>query len=234
MKEQYFICEWCHQFFVPKYRVSKKRKGEKPRFCNTSCSAKWRMNRPGYAKSHITKKGRETLREHLLKVRERADVQEKLNQHLRSPTSNPFFWATTRRKAQEALKERNYEHLTGGNGSGLTVPQQMLQDCLGWIAEYIVPVNPWQPGLPKHYKLDIANPIDKIAIEIDGRSHRTRAVKESDKKKADYLRSQGWTVLRFQNEEILQDLNSVMQRIVEAMSSTTSKPEPETTSPTRS
>jgi very-short-patch-repair endonuclease len=56
-------------------------------------------------------------------------------------------------------------------------------------------------GYPSHYKIDIAEPKQKIAIEVDGNSHHSR--KALDTKKDAKLRSLGWIVLRFWNRDIL-------------------------------
>lgn len=233
MTERVYVCEWCHQFFTPRYRPSKKHKGEKPRFCNTSCSAKWRMSRPEFVRKLTTAKSRQASRENLKQTKARPDVQRKLADHQRSP-SNPIYWPVTMLKARKASKKRGYAHLTGGNGTGLTVPQALLQSRLGWKAEHCVGVRPRRPGLPSHYKLDLAAPELKLAIEIDGQSHRTPEARRRDEKKTAYLVSQGWRVLRFRNDEVLSDVEGVIERVKEFVASTTSKPVREITSPTHS
>lgn len=94
--------------------------------------------------------------------------------------------------------------LKGGNGSELTESQSFLLSQLGpeWVAEYPVPTEiPRGQGFPTCYKIDIANPSRKIAIEIDGRSHRLLARKKQDAKKDKLLRKLGWKVLRYSNED---------------------------------
>jgi very-short-patch-repair endonuclease len=88
------------------------------------------------------------------------------------------------------------------------------------------------PGYPSHYKLDIAHPERRIAIEVDGASHHSRKVQEKDLKKTRFLEARGWRVLRFWNLEVLEDLPTVMARIERELSSTTSRRSPATTSPT--
>ena len=233
MAENVYVCEWCHQFFTPKYRPSKKHKGEKPRFCNTSCSAKWRMSRPEFVKKLTTPKSRQASRENLKKTRARPEVQRMIDEHLHS-TSNPFFWPETRAKIHKTLTEQNYSHLRGGNGTGLTEPQALLQRRLKWPAEYAVGVKPWKPGYPRNYKVDLAEPELKLAIEIDGNSHYTKTVKEADRRKEAYLVSIGWQVLRFRNEEILANPDRTVAAVLKAARSITSRRAPATTSPTGS
>jgi superfamily I DNA/RNA helicase len=94
----------------------------------------------------------------------------------------------------------------GGNGTGLSKHERLLLNRLGegWKSNIIVPCGKGCRGLglPPHYKLDIANPTLKIAIEIDGHSHRHRA--DQDMRKTTFLESQGWRVIRLLNREVLQ------------------------------
>ena len=52
------------------------------------------------------------------------------------------------------------------------------------------------------FQVDLAHLKRKIVIEADGKEHRYR-IREKDKKRDAYLRSKGWRVFRFTNEEIL-------------------------------
>jgi hypothetical protein len=88
-----------------------------------------------------------------------------------------------------------------------------------WIAEYIVPTRSRQSGLPTHYKLDLAQPQYKIAIEIDGGSHHALAARQRDRKKQGFLVSAGWSLLRFSNEDVMTNL----KRCVRVVSSTISR-----------
>lgn len=102
----------------------------------------------------------------------------------------------------------------GGNGKPLPVPQSRLLVALGkgWVGEFVVKTGLWKMGsqgpsevrYPSHYKVDIACPEKRIAIEVDGESHRTAAVKKKDDKKANLLRSFGWQVFRFSNQEAME------------------------------
>jgi len=126
------------------------------------------------------------------------------------PTTRP----EVRRKISERLKEIGHKpKIQGGNGRGLTVPQEKLLRLLGtsWIAEYVVPIGR-KPGLPTHYKLDLADPMRKITIEVDGNSHYALVRQAQDKKKTIYLQNHGWIVLRFWNHQILSWIDSGMPR----------------------
>ena len=104
----------------------------------------------------------------------------------------------------------------GGNGRGLTVPQQRLLDALpsGWVAEHVCPTGARiKGGPPTHYKIDLAHPDKMIAVEIDGGSHLSRKRQEADRRKDRWLSSHGWSVLRFSNREVLSSISSVTERI---------------------
>lgn len=94
----------------------------------------------------------------------------------------------------------------GGNGRGPTEPQRQLSLALGpeWVLELVVPTKiPRGEGYPTHYKIDLAHPAHMIAIEVDGPSHASFAVRERDEKKDAFLQERGWSVLRVSNAEAL-------------------------------
>ena len=161
------------------------------------------------------------------KMIQRPDVQEKIRQHLHS-TSNPFRHPEAQRRGHMRLQEIGYPMLNGGNGRGPTKPQLMLAERLQWPMEWTVPTRqPKNSGYPTHYKLDIADPYLQIAIEVDGVSHQTPQIKERDDRKDAFLMGIGWTVLRFWNREILENLD----RVVSVVQSTISKQARATISP---
>jgi hypothetical protein len=117
----------------------------------------------------------------------------------------------------------------GGNGRGPSVPQAMLADALGWRMEFVVLTNePRGSGYPSHYKIDIANPFAKIAIEVDGNSHSSLARRAQDEKKDSFLVSRGWLVLRFSNREVMENLSACVRRAMsttlKSLTTTTSSP----------
>jgi hypothetical protein len=112
--------------------------------------------------------------------------------------------AATRRKVSLKLRQMNHKpSVRGGNGKGMTKPQSLLLAALssGWVPEFSLSLGKKTPGFPTCYKMDLANPAMKIAIEVDGASHRSR--KDQDQKKDAKLASLGWTVLRLWNKDIL-------------------------------
>ena len=55
----------------------------------------------------------------------------------------------------------------------------------------------------------------KLVIEIDGFTHNEPEVIENDKAKDDFVKSIGFNILRFKDEEVLRDGNIVIRRIVD-------------------
>jgi very-short-patch-repair endonuclease len=53
----------------------------------------------------------------------------------------------------------------------------------------------------------------ELIVEVDGGIHELQ--KEYDAEREEYLKSLGFRIIRFRNEEITKNLNGVLQRIVE-------------------
>jgi hypothetical protein len=144
------------------------------------------------------------------------EVQARTREYLmsdRNPFRNPLTRGLIRAKAMEASRAIGYARLDGGNGTGLTAAQAALASKIGWPTEYIVPTGERGKGIPTHYKLDLAEPAAKIAVELDGQSHRGLKVQAADRRKEAWLRERGWTVVRFANAEILADVGAVVRQL---------------------
>ena len=103
----------------------------------------------------------------------------------------------------------------GGNGK-LTTPQIILACSLGWVTEFVICTGHHSydgSGFPTNYKVDIANPVLKLAVEVDGLGHNSKKGKQLDKKKEGKLTSLGWKVLRVTNEEVMTNLSTVLLKI---------------------
>lgn len=119
---------------------------------------------------------------------------------------NGMFDPAVRKKVSKALKTMGHKpSCRGGNGQ-LTLPQQTLVAILGegWKPEYVVVTpRPRPKGMPRNYKIDVARPALKIAIEIDGRSHVHFRNRAADKMQTSFLLSRGWSVLHMSNAKTL-------------------------------
>lgn len=61
------------------------------------------------------------------------------------------------------------------------------------------------PFFGNHYFVDFALLEDKIIIEVDGKSHNSKAAKDADAVRTTTLEKLGWTVVRCKNEDAVRD-----------------------------
>ncbi len=64
-----------------------------------------------------------------------------------------------------------------------------------------------------NYIADFYCPKSKLVIEIDGGQHYSAEGREKDKKRDDYMRRAGITVLRFSDREVLGQTDAVLEKI---------------------
>jgi very-short-patch-repair endonuclease len=65
------------------------------------------------------------------------------------------------------------------------------------------------------FVLDFYCPTVKVAVELDGAAHDHDAAQRADAARDQYLASLGITVLRFENREVMENLEGVLLRIKE-------------------
>jgi len=134
-----------------------------------------------------------------------------------NPMNNPESVA----KMAQSLNGRTFL-AREGNGQR-TKPQKRLCQALGLPEENMewviltAPVKGKFPSLPNHYKVDIAIPQIQLAIEADGASHKLKKWKFLDKRKTEILAALGWKVLQFTNEQVNQELDSLIQKVTAYM-----------------
>ncbi len=191
--------------------------GGTQRFCGKSCSATWRMRQPSVRAKVFTKERGEKISEGLQRgmlanPQRAAEVASRSSARMK--TNNPMNDPVTRAKATDALKGRTFLS-RGGNGQ-LTKPQILLAEATGLPTEYSIStlgVGHRFQSVPTNYKVDLAHPETKLAIEVDGKTHLTKRWRFLDARKTTILRAQGWQVLRFWNEEVNEDLETVVLKI---------------------
>ena len=74
------------------------------------------------------------------------------------------------------------------------------------------------------YILDFFCVSHQLAVEIDGGIHQHPEQKKHDEERTAYLQSQGITVLRFKNEDVVENLERVLEEIVNSTSPTPHPP----------
>lgn len=206
------ICEICGKSFTCMKRESKPT-------CGRSCAARRRNAQPGFMDKFKTEEHAERSRANLLKWRkENPDLYQELISKIskRMKEDNPSCHPEVIEKARTTKAINGSLHIwkgkRGGNGQ-LTMPQILLARSIGWDTEVAISLGPKQPGYPTCYKVDIGNPILKIAIEVDGNGHNESSIKSLDLKKEAKLKELGWRVLRFTNQEIMTDISLVLSEI---------------------
>ena len=63
------------------------------------------------------------------------------------------------------------------------------------------------------YILDFYCPTVKLAVELDGGQHNQSDKRERDAARSEYLKAQGMDVMRFWNNEVLLDIQSVLSKL---------------------
>jgi len=63
------------------------------------------------------------------------------------------------------------------------------------------------------YILDFYCPNMKLAVELDGGQHNQCEGKEYDADRSEYLKAQGIEVMRFWNNDVLHDMESVLSEL---------------------
>jgi very-short-patch-repair endonuclease len=56
----------------------------------------------------------------------------------------------------------------------------------------------------------------RLVVEMDGKVHEEASQAERDQNRDAHIRSLGYTILRFPNEAVLQDMAAVLRKIAEA------------------
>jgi very-short-patch-repair endonuclease len=65
------------------------------------------------------------------------------------------------------------------------------------------------------YIIDFYCPKAKLVIEVDGSQHYESEQIEEDRKRDDYLKIRGFKVLRFNDNEVLTNIEGVLENILE-------------------
>ena len=65
------------------------------------------------------------------------------------------------------------------------------------------------------YIVDFYLASDKLIIELDGEVHQNPTAAAYDERRNNYLKSQGFTVIRFENKMVFENLTSVLMEIKE-------------------
>ena len=54
----------------------------------------------------------------------------------------------------------------------------------------------------------------RLIIELDGYIHGEKANKEKDKKRENYLKNKGYSIIRYRNEQVKYEMESILQDLI--------------------
>jgi very-short-patch-repair endonuclease len=128
---------------------------------------------------------------------------------------NPMRMEGVREKVSAKLRAIGWgPTIRKGTGHGMTVHEQLIASAIGWNPVCVKTEVPMGHGYPSCYKVDVGNEALKIAVEIDGNSHKVLCRQQQDRKKEALLKSLGWKVFRFTNEQVEQDVTKCVQEVL--------------------
>src|SRR6516225_10292207 len=164
-------CEWCNSPLTKNQR----------RFCNQKCWCEWlrRTRQPGRKcewcgaefTTHKRRKTRFCDCTCSALWRNKHHPTRNLSEEERQKRRESIINYRKRPGVQEQLRE-NMRKLLAATPKGPTIPQKILFEAL--------PESTLEYGLPNFMKIDIAIPRLKLAIEVDGQSHKAASMKERD------------------------------------------------------
>lgn len=196
-------CEFCgKEFFVPDTKH-----GQRKRFCNTSCSAKWRNQTygPNLISDETKRKNAEILRNRW----KDPEFRKKKTEYMR--TDNPVYKDGVIEKANKSRLQHGKlpNNFRYGNGKISEYEKLVFDDLIanGFYYNYAINTKLARDAFPekhyaKSYKPDFTNIEKHICIEIDGNNHSLIKNKKLDEKKEECLQFLGFTIIRFTHDQI--------------------------------
>lgn len=196
-------CPWCKTEFT-------ERTSSPVRFCTRSCAAKNRNTDPKFRAALYSNETRAKISAALKGVPQEHSSRRMLtNNPMASPEVVAKMIATKRRNGTLRIGPR----IRGGNGTH-TKEQLRLHEALqdDWELELSITTGLESP-YPPAYKVDIGHRLHQVAIEVDGKNHRSRKSIAVDAKKTQVLESLGWRVIRFTNQDVNTRLSWVLSEL---------------------
>lgn len=119
-------------------------------------------------------------------------------------------WITRRERGQRAFGNR------GGNGLPPTKAEEIMMKIFPEAKHNEVILSGMgcssfesKTGYQHYYLPDLSWPDIRLAVELDGDAHLKPIQQERDRKKNFVFGKLGWILLRFSNEQVMRDANSV-------------------------
>lgn len=157
-------------------------------------------------------------------------LKESTTKYFEKNRDNPDFWKKRKnpmrnKKSRELISLKC--KLSGRKPTELKKgekpkAQKVLYDTLikyyprGWEYEYSIKFSDKEKleTNKRGYRIDIANPLAKIAIEVDGTTHFTDEGKIKDKEKNAFLLANKWSIIRFRNDIVLKRPEECVSKII--------------------
>lgn len=202
-------CEHCGKQFIMTEKYPR-------RYCSQICANRHRYLVPGYVRPPMSLEQRTRISQ-LKKERDRLHPEYAQRSSERMKKNNPSRMPGVVEKIL-ATKRRNgtLGFISRGGHPKKTREQEAVAQTLNLPMEFPIctkSVIGLLPSLPHCYLVDIADPVSKVAIEIDGGTHDSKHQKFIDKRKETVLEALGWKVLRFLNSDVQLDLEGVVKEI---------------------
>lgn len=183
------VCLFC--------KTSFRRAKKTATYCSRSCKARHQciLNPQGVLAA--SKRLKSLMSDPQSPLRRKLEAQFKAG---KSPLQDPKIRAANHARQ----RGKPFPSKRGGNGSGMTKPQERLYHLLGpdWEAEACLWSEPRASTWPIML-VDLVNRKTRLVIEVDGPSHASASVKTRDRRKEILLRERGWKLLRVTNSEAL-------------------------------
>src|ERR1700722_6522837 len=186
--------------------------------CSRVCgNAQAATKRTEQKRSEETRRLLSEIRTHILNTDRGREIRRMHSERMQAHNPSTRSEVVEKGKATKRIRGtlNVWKGERGGNGK-LTVPQRLIAAALGWPTEVVITTG-HSPrdgsGYPTCYKVDIGNPVLKLAVEVDGPAHRSKNAVVIDEKKERKLATLGWRVLRFTNEVVMTDTSAVLSEI---------------------
>lgn len=193
--------------------------------CSPKCACLFRMKKYGTAKNYTDTdidRRRNALKERWQDSSFRESVVSRMK------NNNPSKSETVQNKIKETKIKNNTLHVwsgeRGGNGKVSKAEKLLMDFCLshGFLYNKAINTHDARVRYPDNkyancYKPDFVNVELGLCVEIDGDSHKTKDGILKDKKKEECLCFLGYKTIRFTNDCVINDIESVISSILSEM-----------------
>lgn len=214
-------CQNCNQIILRKdQKIQSDKNWKRIIYCSSSCAAKWRCKHP--TENVLNGRVRTSLK--LTGQKQIITEQRIAGRKKQAMTLKGRVVPDTQRQKMSDGQKTRWSKIKVID----RIPQKWrisqwarnLHSKLKWPIEFLEYrieikriVGPFQKGERYSIFVDLAFPEVKLAIEVDGNSHKEKKQQVIDKWKEKELFCRKWTLLRFTNQQIDQNIHQVISEI---------------------